>query len=121
MFHFVVVLIQKRIQNRKLDTKFIENVFLSFYTSLLIHCVSFKVNFCKLNSGFAHSCTCFHYRCAASLIMTATVPGVTRVTTGIGQNRVRPLNDLVLRSSDLLLLEAHVPVRFAFRSRLTVS
>ena len=42
------------------------------------------------------SSTYFHYRCALSLILTSTVPGVTRVTIGIEQNRVWPFNDLVL-------------------------
>ena len=42
------------------------------------------------------SSTCFHYPCAASLILTSKVPGVTRVTIGIGQRRVRPFNDIVL-------------------------
>ena len=42
------------------------------------------------------SSTCFHYRSAASLILTLTVPGVTRVAIGIRQKRVRPFNDLVL-------------------------
>ena len=41
------------------------------------------------------SSTCFHYRCAALLILTSTVPGVNRVTTGIGQNWVKRFNDLV--------------------------
>ena len=40
--------------------------------------------------------TCFHYRYAASLILTLIVPGVTQVTIGIGQRRVRLSNDLVL-------------------------
>ena len=40
--------------------------------------------------------TCFHNRCAASLILTSTVPRVTRITIGIGQKRVRSFNDLVL-------------------------
>ena len=40
--------------------------------------------------------TCFRYRCAASLILTSTVLGVTQVTIGIGQKRVRSFNDLVL-------------------------
>ena len=39
---------------------------------------------------------CFHYRCAASLILILTVPGVTGVTIGIGQKQVRPSNVLAL-------------------------
>ena len=39
------------------------------------------------------SLTCFHYPWAASLFLTSTVPGVTRVTIGIGQKLVRPFND----------------------------
>ena len=38
----------------------------------------------------------YQYRCAASLILTATVPGAIRVTIGIGQNRVWSFNDLAL-------------------------
>ena len=34
---------------------------------------------------------CFHNRCAASLILASTVPGVT---IGIEQKRERPFNDL---------------------------
>ena len=57
--------------------------------------------------------TCFHYHCAASLILTLKVPGDTQVTIGIGKNRVRPLNDLMLLfSSDILSLVAHVPGQF---------
>ena len=62
------------------------------------------------------SSTCFHYRCVASLIlasMTSTVPGVTRVTIGIGQRRARPFNDLVLLVlGHLLSLAAQVLGRF---------
>ena len=40
--------------------------------------------------------TCFHYRCAISLILTSTVPWVTQLTIGFGQKQVRSFNDLVL-------------------------
>ena len=42
------------------------------------------------------SSMCYHYRCAASIILTATVPVVTRVTICIGQKQVRLINDFVL-------------------------
>ena len=59
---------------------------------------------------------CFHYHCAASLILTSTTLGVTRVTVGIRQTRVRPLNDLVLRVFKQLLLKWG-PCTWSFRSR----
>ena len=88
--HFNVVYFQNRIKIRKLEIDSIENVsvffFFFFSNSLLIICgvnqrpVS-KSMFAILITVLSSSC--FHYRCAASLILT--VPGVTRVTIGIGQ------------------------------------
>ena len=65
---------------------------LSFSNSLLIICGVNQMPVSK--SMFANlitvlSSTCFHYHCAASLILTSTIPGVTRDTIGIGQKRVR--------------------------------
>ena len=74
-------------------------LFLPFSNSLLIICGINQRPVSK--SMFAIlitilSPTCFHYRCAASLILASTVPGVTRITIVIGQKRVRPFNALVL-------------------------
>ena len=65
------------------------------------------------------SSMCFHYRCAASLILTSTVPGVTRVTIGIGQKRVRPFGDLVLLAFERPLVTGGTST-WSFRSRLSL-
>ena len=81
-------------------------IFLPFFDSLVIICGANQRPVSK--SMYASlitvlSSTCFHYRCAASLILTSTVPGVSLVTIGIGQKQVRPINDLFYWfSSDLL-------------------
>ena len=74
-------------------------LFLPFANSLLIICSVNQrpVSKSKLaNLITVLSSTCFHYRCATSLILTSTVPRVTGVTIDIGQKRVRSFNDLVL-------------------------
>ena len=94
-------------------------LFLPFSNSLLIICgvdqrpVS-KSMFANLTTVLYS--TCLHYRCAASLILTSTVPGVTRVTIGIGQKRVRSLKDLVLLVFERPFVTAG-PCTWSFRSR----
>ena len=97
MFHFNVLFF-KRIKIRKLETALIENVMFAILLQFIDHLWRFKGQF---QSKFANlitivSSTCLHYRCAASSVLTLTVPGVTRVTIGIGQKRVRSCNDQVL-------------------------
>ena len=95
---------------------------LPFSNSLLIICGINQMPVSK--SMFASlitvlSSTCFHYHCAASLILTSTLPGVTRVTIGIGQRRVRPLNDLFLLVFERPLITGG-PSTWSFRSRLSL-
>ena len=79
-FHFNIIFNQNRIKIRKFEKELIENVIFAIFNSLLIICgvnqrpVSKSV-FANLTTVL--SSTCFHYRCAASLILTSTVPGVT--------------------------------------------
>ena len=91
--------------------------FLQFSSSLIIICGVNEMTVSKsplANLMTVLSSKCFHYR--ASLILTSTVPVVIRVTTGIGQKRVRPFSDLVFLVFKRLLVTGDTCTR-SFLSR----
>ena len=100
-FFIFVALIRKRIKIRKPETEFREILFLPFSINYFFSFICIVKQRPLSKSIFANLISvlyfaCFHFHCAASLILTLTVPWVTRVKIGIGQNRVRQLNDLIL-------------------------
>ena len=81
---------------------------LSFYNNLLIIYSVNQRSASKsnlVNSIAVLYSVCLHYRYAASLILTSTVPGVTFATIDTGQKRVCPLNDTIFLVFERLLIK----------------